>query len=246
MNRRHTGRQAREAVRSAYEAGLENISIDLIYGLPGSDIHSWSDTLRQALALPVCHLSAYCLSVEPRTPLGKMCATKKTVLPDEEVSEAQYRLLVEATSKAGFVHYEISNFARPTYHARHNAAYWDGTPYLGLGAGAHSFDGHTRRANTDNVQTYINADGHPPFTTETLSDSERANETVFTALRTAKGLDLRRFRKQFGDDALRYILQQAARHLATHRLVREGDTLRLSKEGVFVSDSIVADLMDVD
>ena len=245
LRRRHTAAQAREAVDTLRAGGITNISIDLIYGLPGQSEQQFRRDLVAALALPVTHLSAYALTVEDGTPLAAMLARGEAELPDEETTRREYEALTDAAEAAGYEHYEISNFARLGYRSRHNSAYWDcTTPYLGCGPGAHSFDGRaTRRQNLPDLRAYITAGGNAPHTTECLTLAERYDETVFTALRTRGGLPLAEVRRRFGAEAEIYLSAAARRHIEGGLLCVEDGRLRLTRKGIFVSDGIMADLM---
>ncbi len=190
VGRRHSAAQALEAFQTLRRAGFENISVDLIYGLPGQTPASWRRSLEMVLALHPEHLSAYSLSYEPGTLLHTRLMTGRiTETPEEQVVE-MYSDLCNLSRRVGFEHYEISNFARPGYHSRHNSAYWDGTPYLGLGPGAHSFDGEIRSYNPPNFPDYM---AYPAgsFRIEEETATERYNDMIMTALRTARGLDPR-------------------------------------------------------
>ena len=246
LHRRHTAQQAIEAVQMAQQAGMSNISIDLMYGLPSLSLSAWDDTLSRTLSLPVTHLSAYCLTIEQRTPIAQAIQDGSLSLPEDEQYEAAYRLLVERTRQAGFVHYEISNFAREGYRSRHNSGYWNGTPYIGLGAGAHSFDGSVRRANTTDVKAYILSDGHPVCEMEQLSRTAQINEMIFLSLRTANGLHTDIFQQRFGTASLEQLLKQAQKHILAGKLTLQHNVLRLSADGVFVSDDIMSDLIFID
>ena len=246
LNRRHTSRQAVHAVEAAFRKGLDNVSIDLMYGLPMLDMPSWEQTLELALALPVTHLSAYCLSVENGTVMAQKVEQGGWQLPDDELAEAQYKYLISATLEAGFEHYEISNFARKGKFSRHNSSYWDGTPYIGLGAGAHSYDGCVRRANTTNVLNYVQSNGNVPYNSETLTKFDQINEMLFLSLRTSRGLNLSLLKKCFGEDVFRVVMQQAQPHIVQGRLKQDGDTLRLTEAGIFVSNDVLSDLLIVD
>lgn len=243
LRRRHTARQAVQAVRAAQEAGFGNISIDLMFGFPGQTLASWQDDVRQALALGVQHLSAYSLMYEEGTPLGQMLEAGQVAEVDEEESVRMYEHLLDATAAAGFEHYEISNFARPGRQSRHNSSYWHGVPYLGLGAGAHSFDGRDRFRHPDSLADYLA--GHP-LVEERLTDHERYDEFVFTGLRTSQGIRLHDLARRFGHEALDYCLRNARPHIAAGRMANDGQTLRLTRAGLFVSNDVMSDLMWVD
>lgn len=192
MNRAHNADEALLAVERAREAGFENLTVDLIYGLPNWKGDEWEANLERLFNLRVPHFSAYILTVEDRTVLGKNVARGKQRLADESAIEDQYKALCLAASTAGYDHYEVSNFALPNARARHNAAYWAGNPYLGIGPGAHSFDGRVRRWNHSSNHGYIKAIGQNQgfWESETLSAVDRHNEQLLTGLRTSRGIDL--------------------------------------------------------
>ena len=246
IGRRHTARQAVEAVAALRDAGVGNISIDLIYGLPGQTLVSWADSLRQALELAPQHISAYGLSYEPGTRLWWQRERGEVVDVPEEQCLAMYRILVEKLQAAGYEHYEISNFAVPGYRSRHNSSYWDDTPYLGLGAAAHSYDGTVRRYNPHDLQRYMSAvmAGETACEQERLSPWERYDERVMLGLRTARGVDAERLRTEFGDEAWRHFTREAQRHVEAGNL-RVADTARyvLTRDGIMLSDSVIRDLM---
>ena len=190
LNRRHSALQAVEAVHNAFDAGFNNISIDLIYGLPHSDTEQWRENLRQVEQLPVSHLSAYALTIEPGTILAKQVESGRIVTVGEEEVLRQYGALCMWAGAHGFEQYEISNFCRPGCKARHNSRYWDRTPYLGVGAAAHSFDGEYRRWNVADVKQYVEsvAAGHIAHEEEQLGLKDAHNEYLMTALRTVEGI----------------------------------------------------------
>ena len=240
LNRRHTSAQALRAVQLFREAGYNNISLDLIYGLPGQTFEDWTHDVRQLLKLDVPHLSAYALSYEEGTPLYKMLQEGKVSEASEELSWQMYEYLMDEAAAAGMEHYEISNFAKPGMHARHNSSYWDGSLYLGLGPGAHSYDGkNVRRSNDTSLKDYVEAKGDVPHQTETLTSKELYDELVMTRLRTASGLPL----SALMPEQTSYCLQMAESHINAGNLLREGDVLRLSRKGIFISNSIISDLM---
>lgn len=243
LNRRHSAEQAVEAVNMLHDRGLNNISIDLIYGLPGQTADEFHRDLETAFSLPVKHLSTYALSIEEGTPLAKMVAEGHVTVTDEEVFLKEYEDLMRMAEQHGFEHYEISNFALPGYASRHNSAYWDGTPYIGIGPGAHSYDGTSRRYNHADLDAYIHAHANPPHSIEEMTVEERFDEMVFTALRTRAGLDLTRLRTCFGHAWTEGLMLAARPHLTQGRLVTEGGRLRLTRQGIFVSDDIMSDLM---
>lgn len=240
LGRRHNARQTTDAVKACKDAGLTNISLDLIYGLPGQEMEDWQADVGTALSLGITHLSAYALTYEEGTRLDAMLRKGLVREADEELSRRMYDYLMAETGKAGFLHYEISNFALHGFHSRHNSSYWQGTPYLGLGAGAHSYDGHrSRRANLPDIRAYIAATDDVPHETEELDDDNLYNEFVMTRLRTSNGIPL----GELAPEARRYCLAMAAPHLAQQRLTLHNNNLRLTKEGIFTSNDIISDLM---
>ena len=240
LGRRHSSQQTIEAVKACKKAGLTNISLDLIYGLPGQTFEGWRHDVELALSLGIKHLSAYSLSYEEGTRLDTMLRQGLVREADEELSRKMYIFLMSETSKAGFIHYEISNFALPGYHSRHNSGYWQGTPYLGLGAGAHSYDGlRTRRANLPDIKAYIAAANDVPNETETLSDESLYNEFIMTRLRTMVGIPL----GELQENDCQYCLSMAEPHLKDRRLHIQDDHLCLTQEGIFTSNDIISDLM---
>ncbi len=245
LNRRHTAAQARRAVETLCESGITNLSIDLIYGLPGQSVEQFRTDLAKAFALPISHLSAYALTMEDGTPLAKKVEAGKLALVDEDTYLNEYTLLMDTAAQKGFVHYEISNFALPGRQSRHNSGYWHELPYVGIGPGAHSYDGHQRRSNRPNLLSYIGRPDHPEYDTERLTADEQFNEFVFTSLRTRNGLDLDKLALRFGPEPLQALLKAAAPHLSQGRLVREASTLRLTRQGIMLSDMVMSDLMRV-
>lgn len=245
LNRRHDAREAEEAVKTLYENGLNNISIDLIYGLPRQDVASFSTDLSKAFSLPIKHLSSYALSVEKGTALAKRIEEKALEVASEETFVKEYTLLMEQAEKHGFIHYEISNFALQGFESKHNSGYWDGTPYLGIGPGAHSFDGTDRRYNLPQLLDYIqqSEQGIFPHQTELLKDYERYNEWIFTSLRTSKGLSLQHTERRYGHEGLNYLLKNAQPHISSGRIIKEDNHLKIARDSIMVSDDIISDLM---
>ncbi|MCF0198794.1 MAG: radical SAM family heme chaperone HemW [Bacteroidaceae bacterium] len=242
LRRRHTAQQAVTAVYRLQDAGYTNLSLDLIYGLPGQSLTLFEQDVRRVLSLDIPHLSAYALQFEEGTVLWQMRQRGEVKEADEELSLQCYHRLINLTAEAGLGHYEISNFARPDFRSRHNSSYWQGLPYLGLGAGAHSYDGHAvRTANCPDVQRYIAGEAAE---VERLSANERFNERIMLSLRTREGLDLHALERDFGRERRRACERQAAPHVQEGRLRREADRLRLTLQGLFVSDAIIVDLMN--
>jgi len=246
LHRRHTAAQVAEAVERLRAAGIRNISIDLMYGFPDETLNNWTHDIDAALALHVEHLSAYCLSIEEGTPLHRMMNghngnSHPCVLPDEETERAMYYLLKDRLESAGLEHYEISNFARPGFRSRHNSAYWNYTPYIGLGAAAHSFDGHTRSWNVADIHQYIKGieRGERLFDSETIEGDTRYNDLLTTALRTREGLDL----NLLSDRQRDYCLRCARRFIDDGLLSMHLGHLVLTRRGLFISDMIISSLM---
>ncbi len=248
LNRRHNARQAMEAVRRLRHAGFRNLSIDLIYGLPGETDDRWKRDLEQAIALDVEHISAYHLTYEEGTPLYRMLQEHRLNEVDEDSSLRFFNMLMDSLASAGYVHYEISNFCKPGLHSRHNSSYWQGIPYLGCGPSAHSFDIRSRQWNDADPERYIDAmeQGICPFHTEQLDNTTRYNEYVMTRLRTCQGACMAEVIRLFGNALHRYLQQNATPHLQAGRLQEENGYLRLTRQGIFVSDDIISDLMYVE
>ena len=246
VGRRHTAMEAIDAVRRLQRAGLTNISIDLIYGLPDESIDDWGYSLDQAIALGVKHISAYHLTYEEGTRLWRMQEQGLVQPIDEEQSVRSFELLREKLLAAGYEHYEISNFALPGYHSRHNSSYWKGTPYIGIGPGAHSYDGLNRRWNLTNLLTYIATPqgDDVPHEVEHLTTDERYDERIITELRTSRGIDLTKLKTDFGGRYHTHCLHCATPYLDRGQLSHTADDhLRLTPESIFISDAIIRDLL---
>ena len=264
LRRRHRGQQAVQAVLDCQAAGFDNISIDLIYGLPGQTAQEWNSDLCKALDLHPRHISAYSLTYEPGTPIWKMREQKLVKEADEQLSLSMFETLIDRLTAAGFEHYEISNFAQPGFRSRHNSSYWNDVPYLGCGASAHSFDGCSRQWNCRSLRTYTDGvaacrnredfAGASWIEREELSLHERYNDCIVTALRTAQGIDLQKLRRKFGNELADYCLRNAQPYLRRGLLEIGGiekehapqGMLRLTRKGLFVSDGIMCDLLRVD
>ncbi|MDO4510470.1 MAG: radical SAM family heme chaperone HemW [Bacteroidales bacterium] len=245
INRRHSAAQAIEAISVMKEAGIENISIDLIYGIPGQTIDTWQQNVDQALSLGVHHISAYTLMYEEGTRLWVMRKMGKIKeVSDDEVA-AMYGTLVSSLKQHGFLHYEISNFALPGYHSRHNSSYWDLTPYLGLGVAAHSYDGAVRRYNPSHLVKYIQCmeDGGTFAEEEHLTENERYDEYVMLRLRTSEGIDAEALRNRFGDLHHRFFLRKAEKLVANGMLSHQQNRYFIAENNTLISDSITCDLL---
>lgn len=242
INRRHSTLQAENAVQNAKACGFDNISIDLMFGFPKQSLSDWQRDVDRATSLGVQHLSAYSLMYEEGTRLTKMLEQGDIQEIDEELSLAMYEYLIDALAKAGYEHYEISNFCKPGMHSRHNSSYWHGVPYLGVGAGAHSYNGESRHYNPDSLSEYLRGS---ELVTEQLTLSQRYDEYVFTGLRTRGGIMLSEIESVFGENYRTYCLENAQKHISDGTLFLEGDNLRLSRKGLFVSNDVMSDLMYV-
>ncbi len=246
MNRAHIATEALKCIREAKKY-FENISIDLIYGIPGMSSGRWSKNLEIALDLDVPHLSCYALTVEPRTALKKFI--EKGIVPpvDEEVAKQHYEILLAETEKAGYDNYEFSNFGKPGFESRNNTAYWEGKPYLGIGPSAHSYDGKSRSWNVANNTKYIKslALGELPLEREILSKEDKYNEYIMTGLRTKKGVSLKKIEAEFGEEFLEYLMEQALKPLKNELLILKDGNLKISKKAKFLGDGIASDLFRV-
>ena len=250
LHRRHTARQVGEAVGLLRKAGIGNISIDLMFGFPGETLEEWRQDIGQALALRVEHISAYSLMYEEGTPLEALSRNDPRYAPiGEELSLEMYETLIDRLTAAGYEHYEISNFAfRPqggkAFRSRHNSSYWQGIPYIGIGAAAHSYDTDSRWWNIADMQAYIRrmkAGECVVEERETLQEDTRYNDMVTTAMRTCEGLPL----ALLDERQRQYLMRQAGPHLARGLVELADNHLRLTRQGLFVSDAIMSDFMRV-
>jgi len=245
LHRRHTATQVRQAVTALRNAGIHNISIDLMYGFPGETLDDWQRDIEAALSLDVEHISAYCLMVEEGTALYERLKMKdeKLKMPNEELERQMYELLIDKLTAAGYEHYEISNFSKPGYRSRHNSSYWNDTPYVGLGAAAHSYDGHCRSWNVADIHQYIEAieRGELPSEQEEIDDDTHYNDRITVALRTSEGLDL----TTLSERHRRYCMKEAQRFLDDGLLQLCDNRLSLTRKGLFVSDYIMSSLIMV-
>jgi oxygen-independent coproporphyrinogen-3 oxidase len=243
INRRHTARQAIDGILLAAARGFSNISADLITGLPGQSDDEARRDLQQLTALPVSHASVYLLSIDPGTLFEVKARRGDLSLPDDDELTRRFTTAREALARAGFDHYEISNFARPGSRSRHNASYWRQRPYIGFGPSAHSYDGTSRQWNIAHVKRYAEAleENLPYFERELLSPADRYNEYVMTALRTSDGVSLHTLRGEHAPFFAR-ALPAWERLLSTGILLREGDRLRATEEAWLISDAFLPDL----
>ena len=249
IHRRHSAEKAVRSYELLRQSGFENISIDLIYALPGQTLREWESDLDKAVSLHPEHVSAYALSYEEGTPLHVRLQKGEVEEANEDLYTGMFALLIKKLEAAGYEHYEISNFALSGRRARHNSSYWSGERYLGIGAGAHSFDGKCRRMNLPDVMEYIASDG-VPNEVEELTPADKYDEYVMTRLRTREGICLEQAEGLFGAAVLGYLMRSAKVYVDCGKLeiVRqaEGSFLRLTRNGIFVSDGIISDLMNPD
>ena len=247
LHRRHNASQAEEAIRRLRHAGIDNISIDLMFGFPGQTVADWERDIERALSLRPTHISAYGLTYEEGTPLEHHLREGLISAIDEETQRLMYDLLCDRLESFGYEHYEISNFALPGFRSRHNSGYWNSVPYLGLGAAAHSYDGNSRQWNVSNLKRYIQqiSHGEVPMEREILDEQSRWNDLIVTAFRTCDGIDLRAVREEFGEAYLQFLLQSAQVHLEQDLLKIEEGALRLTRQGIHVSDMVMTDFVRV-
>ncbi len=240
LTRNHDATQAKRAVFDARDAGFSNISIDLIFGIPGQSADAWKRNIDTALALIPDHISVYNLTVEERTYLHKLVREKKIQMPDEEVELDMFQMTIEALTKAGYEHYEISNYASPGYRSRHNSSYWSGNQYLGLGPSAHSFDGHKRWWNVRDIKAYdqriLQEDRLPLEGEEELSIEQKMIEAILLGLRKCEGLEIERFRRQFGLDFFETFREPLSQ--TSDFIVNDGQKITLTRQGLFLYNRI--------
>lgn len=243
MNRAHNSEEAKKCLEEATKH-FDNISIDLIYGIPGMSNERWIQNIETALTFNIPHISSYALTVEPKTALASFI--KKGIIKnvDDDLAQEQFHIMIEKLEKAGFIHYELSNFGKPGYFSRNNSAYWQGKPYLGIGPSAHSFDGKNRSWNVRNNSKYINSleKNILPIETETLSTTDKYNEYVMTGLRTIWGVSLEKVEQEFGEKYKTYLLEQSQKHIIEQLLYLDDGKLLVTKKGKFLSDGIASDL----
>ena len=247
MNRSHNAKQALSCIQFAKESGFENITIDLIYGLPNQSNENWKKNLAQMLTLDIQHFSAYSLTVEPKTKL-KHLIDKKLVTPlDEKIAVEHFNTLVEIANENNFVHYEISNFGKEGFFSNHNTSYWKNRHYLGIGPSAHSFNGSSRQWNVASNKQYIQKvnEDDSYFEVEQLSNIQQYNEYIFTGLRTIWGVEINYIDNQFGQEVLNYFKKQIISWQNKGKIEIKGLTYRLTKQGKLYADAIASDLFIV-
>jgi oxygen-independent coproporphyrinogen-3 oxidase len=243
MNRAHNAEEAKKSLETATRY-FDNISIDLIYGIPGMTNEMWKQNIETALSFGIPHISSYALTVEPKTALKKLIQTGKVSEPKDEVAQEHFMILVEMLQQHGFIHYELSNFGKPDYFSKNNSAYWLGKKYIGIGPSAHSYDGISRSWNIANNPIYLKEieAGKLPGEVEILTVNDRYNEYVMTGLRTIWGVSLNRIQKEFGEEVLQYLQKQSEKFIADGLLAVEKNILKTTPKGKFLADGIASDL----
>mgnify|MGYP002696109380 FL=1 len=248
LHRRHTAAQAQQAYQHCREAGFQNISIDLMYGLPGETLEDWQKDLQTALQMRPEHISAYHLIYEEGTPLWNLKEAHQVEETDEDLSVSLFKELIHTLKSNGYEHYEISNFCRPGFHSRHNSSYWTGKKYLGCGPSAHSYDGTSRQWNVASLSQYIQGiqKGTPYQEKEELDLYTRYNDFIITRLRTAYGIPTHILKETFGETLFDYCMRMASPHLKQGFLTLDNHVMKLTEKGIFISDGIMSDLLWVD
>ena len=243
MNRAHNVEEAKKCLEIATQY-FNNISIDLIYGIPNMSNEKWLQNIETALSFNVPHISSYALTVEPKTALHSFIQKGIIPQPDDEVAAAHFQILVDKLSENDFIHYELSNFGKENYFSKNNSSYWLGKKYIGIGPSAHSYDGKNRGWNVSNNALYIKSiqENKLPIEIETLTKTDRYNEYIMTGLRTIWGVSLDRIEEEFGKTYLDYLNQQAAKFIEDHLLFVDENILRTTKNGKFLCDGIASDL----
>jgi oxygen-independent coproporphyrinogen-3 oxidase len=245
LNRRHNSAQAATALSDIFNAGFENVTMDLIYGIPGMTASEWESNLDRTFSFGIKHLSAYHLTIENGTVFGKMKEKGLLTEIDEEESTGLFNILIERAEAAGFIHYEISNFGKPGFFSIHNSNYWKQVNYLGLGPSAHSFNGYSRQWNVSDLKGYIKAinSGKPFYESEELDTKARFNEYIMTSLRTMWGIDLEYVEKMFEKEGYDYVVNLSGKYKAYGLMKQDKKNLVLTNQGKLISDNIISEFM---
>lgn len=243
MNRAHNAQEAKKSLEIAVQY-FDNISVDLIYGIPGLTNEMWRKNIQTALNLGIPHISSYALTVEPKTALHKLIQTGEIAPPKEEVAQEHFEILVKTLTENGFIHYELSNFGKPNYFSKNNSSYWLGKKYIGIGPSAHSYNGTSRSWNVANNILYLKSitEDKLPLEIEILSQQDVYNEYIMTGLRTIWGVSLSKIKTDFGEKYLNYLLKNAERFIADDLLSIENEILKTTNKGKFLTDGIASDL----
>lgn len=248
MNRSHTIKQALDSVAHAKELGFNNITIDLIYGIPNLTQTEWKRNIQKALELDVNHISAYCLTSEERTAMHHDIAKGKYELPKDDVTSEQFHVLVSTLKENGFEQYEISNFSKIGHNSKHNSSYWKQKHFLGVGPSAHSFNGKTRHWNVSNNGRYIKGANEDNWVAEeeVLDEKTRYNEYIMTSLRTSWGIDLDFLKQNFDTSFVSHFIKESKQFVIANSLIQKGNHFTLSQKGKLLADGIASDLFWVE
>lgn len=243
MNRAHNSEEAKKCLAFATQY-FDNISIDLIYGMPNMSNEKWLQNIEMAISFNIPHISSYVLTVEPKTALLKMIKSGAISSLDDDLAQEHFYILINKLQENGFVHYELSNFGKPNYFSKNNTAYWLGKKYIGIGPSAHSFNGESRSWNVSNNPLYLKAiaENKLPSESEILSKTDQYNEYIMTGLRTIWGVSLEKIETEFGSNYLDYLNQQAEKYISDNLLKLENNILKTTKKGKFLCEGIASDL----
>ena len=247
LNRAHSSKEAKISLKNATEY-FDNITIDLIYGIPGLSTKKWKENLQTAFNFDINHISSYALTIEPKTALHQFIKKNKYPNVDENLALEHFKILQKETQKNGFIQYEVSNFGKPNYFSKHNTSYWLGKTYLGIGPSAHSYNKNIRSWNVSNNTKYIKAiqKSELPLQKEILSVNDVFNETIMIGLRTIWGVSLHKIQKEFGEKQMQNLLQKAQKHINNQTLLVENKHLKATQKGFFLIDGIASDLFWLD
>lgn len=248
LKRRHNAKRALEVVAHAQSLGFDNMSIDLMYGLPNQTMEIWERNLDKAISLEVQHISSYHLIYEQGTRLYRMFKYGEVMPVGEDLSVDMFSIMIDKLSEAGFEHYEISNFAKNQQYSKHNTSYWTGEKYLGLGPAAHSYDGTDRAWNIASISKYVEGitNGTPSIEIEKLDKRSQYNDFILTGMRTTWGVDLDELERKFGADLKEYALENARKYIDEGYSTIQSSKLKLTRDGIFISDGIMSDMMWID
>ena len=248
MNRSHNADQSERCIKMAQQVGFDNITIDLIYGLPNQTLADWKQNLENMFAYDIQHFSAYALTIENKTILKHLVNTNKIKPLKDELIVNQFKLLVDAADEHGFIHYEISNFGKKGFFSKHNTAYWQSKHYLGIGPSAHSYNGKSRSWNVSSNKQYIQKikKGEDYFETEKLTKNQQFNEYIFTALRTIWGVNSETIKKRFGEQMQTHFLKEVKKWETKKDIKKIENTYTLTISGKFLADAIASDLFIID
>lgn len=243
MNRAHNSEEAKKCLQEATKY-FDNISLDLIYGIPGMSNEKWKQNIQTALSFGIPHISSYALTVEPKTALSKLIQTGKISKPNDDCAQEHFQILVDTLEASGFIHYELSNFGKENFFSKNNSAYWLGKNYIGIGPSAHSFNGLSRSWNVSNNSIYLKSlqENKLPNEIEILSKTDRYNEYIMTGLRTIWGVSTSKIASEFGTEYLTYLHKQAQKFINDDLLFIENNILKPTKKGKFLTDGIASDL----